>query len=94
MGGGGGCVALPQRRGRLSVPGATECLLRMPFPRTVRRTVQGPLDTLAVPMSTSQEVGWGAKTAVPMPTTGKAFPRVACEETKYLEELLKSGVTF
>jgi hypothetical protein len=56
------------------------------------RDKDGPVDKFAVPLATSHEVGWGAKTAAPFTT--KAFPRVAYEETKYLDELLKSGVTF
>ena len=56
------------------------------------RDAEGPADKFAVPLSTSHEVGWGAKTAAPFTT--KSFPRVACEETKYLDELVKAGVTF
>jgi hypothetical protein len=43
------------------------------------RDERGPVDRFAVPLSTSHEVGWAAKTAVPLATTGKTFPRVACE---------------
>ncbi len=53
------------------------------------RDKEGPKDLFAVPLATSHEVGWAAADT-PAPST--RFSRKACDETKYLDEILKSGV--
>lgn len=55
------------------------------------RDAAGPADVLAVPLTTSQEAGWHKEAALP---PQKGFSRVKCDETKYAEELLKSGVFY
>lgn len=57
------------------------------------REPEGPKDKLAVPLTTHHVTGWttGSEHGLPkQPTLG----RVKCEETKYAEELLKSGVFY
>jgi hypothetical protein len=64
------------------------CAIRRPRRRHTRDKV-GPKDLFAVPLSTSHEVGWAAADT-PAPTT--RFSRKACDETKYMDEIIKSGV--
>lgn len=56
------------------------------------REAKGPKDTLAVPLTTGQEVGWTLEEAAAMPQ--KRLPKKRCEETKYADELVKAGVFF